>query len=62
MAKFLQKTPKKEKHGNLTFANNTMVNCTMKDGTYMQVKNLYGTLTFSNNTHNGVVVTHSPYV
>ena len=44
-------------NGNLTFANNTMVNCTMKDGTYMQVKNLYGTLTFSNNTHNGVVVT-----
>lgn len=44
-------------NGNFTFANNTMVNCTMKDGTYMQIKNLAGTITFSNNTLDGVVVT-----
>ena len=44
-------------NGNFTLANNKMYNCTMKDGTYMQVKNLYGTVTFSNNTHNDVVVT-----
>ncbi len=43
--------------GNFTFANNKMYNCTMKDGTYMQVKDVKGTVTFSNNTHNDVVVT-----
>ena len=44
-------------NGNMTFANNKLVNCTMKDGKYISVTNLYGTLTFSNNTLNGVIAT-----
>lgn len=43
--------------GNLTFANNKMYNCTMKDGMFMEIKNLKNTVTFSNNTHNDIVVT-----
>lgn len=43
--------------GNFTFANNKMYNCTMKDDTYMQIKDVKGTVTFTNNTHNDVVVT-----
>ena len=44
-------------NGNFTFANNKMYNCTMKDNTFMQIKELYGSITFSNNTHNDVVIT-----
>lgn len=50
-------------NGNFTFANNTMVNCSLnncsalKMDCYISARNIYGALTFSNNTMNGVIVT-----